>query len=82
MLTIKAEASAGADLREETMPEMVRLARATGCRVELEGNETKFWTMPDDTVLGLQHAFDRLYLHSRLVASWISLPVPRSVARG
>lgn len=77
MLTLKAEASAGCSLRDEMIPEMIDLARRTGCRIEVSGNETLFWAMPDDTVADLQAAFDRLYPTSRLVSVLVRQPVPR-----
>ena len=77
MLTIKAEASAGCSLRDQMLPEMLDLARRTGCVIEVSGNETKFWVKPDDTISHLVASFDRLYPASSLVATWIRQIVPR-----
>jgi hypothetical protein len=82
MLTLKAEASAGISLRDDMLPDMLDLARRTGCRIEVQGNETTFWAMPDDTLAGLVEAFDRLYPASWLVAtslkSAVVSPAPRA----
>lgn len=77
MLTLKAEASAGVDLRDSMLPDALDLARRTGARIEIEGNDTLFWIMPDDTLAGLQDAFDRLYPASRYVAAHIRQAAPR-----
>lgn len=77
MLTIEAKASAGQCLRNDMIPDMVRLARTTGVRVEVRGNDSVFWADPNDTVGGLQQAYDRLYPSSRYIATFIAAPVPR-----
>jgi hypothetical protein len=78
MLTLKVEASLGADLRNDVMPQLVQLARFTQCRVELMGNDTLFWAHPSDTVPVMLDAYDRLYPHSRIVSTFIRHPVPRA----
>jgi hypothetical protein len=80
MLMIKAEASAGTDLRESMIPDMVALAARTGARVEVRGNETVFWADPGDTVDAMQAAYDRLYPASRYVATFIKQVAPRRPA--
>jgi len=75
MLTIKAHGSPGMDLREQMLPEMLSLAKATGCRVEVSANETLFWAHPTDFLPDLQGAYDRLYPDSRIVAVQIASPV-------
>jgi len=74
MLMIKAEGFAGQNLRDDMIPNMVDLARRTGCSVEVRANETVFWAYPDDTVKDMQEAYDRLYLKSKYVSSQMPTP--------
>ena len=80
MLMIKAEGSAGQSLRDDMIPQMVRLAYSTGCGVEVRANDTVFWVYPSDTVADMQAAYDRLYPESRYVSTGISRPAPRKPA--
>lgn len=80
MLMIEAKASAGCDLRDSMIPDMVALAKRTGVQIEVRGNDTVFWANPDDTVEALQAAYDRLYGPSRYVATWIKQVAPRRPA--
>lgn len=80
MLTIKAEGSAGMDLRDQMLPEMLLAAKATGCRIQVEANETTFWVHPTDTLATLWEAFDRLYPSSKLVFAGMAAPWPRHPA--
>jgi hypothetical protein len=77
MLTLKADADAGCGLRDEMIPQMIDLARRTGCRIEIKGNETTFWAHPADSVEALQAAYDRLYPQSAYVSVRIAQPAPR-----
>ena len=80
MLTIKAEGSAGCSLRDDMMPEMLKLAHRTGCAVEVEANDTKFIVYPKDTTQSINDAYDRLYPESRMVMSGMVKPWPRTSA--
>lgn len=79
MLTLKAEASAGTSLRDEMLPEALLLARATGARIEIEANESKFWILPTDSLGALKAAYDFLYPKSWLIGTMIAVPVPKPV---
>jgi hypothetical protein len=64
LLTLTVEAAPGMDLKE-AMALMVDVARRTGCRVQMDGNGTRFWVVPDDTVEMVEAAFDRCYLNGK-----------------
>lgn len=77
MLTIKAEAQAGTDLRNAMLPDMAALSRVTNCGVEVQANGTTFIAYPNDSIGGLKDAYDRLYPESRLVMAAMVKPWPK-----
>lgn len=77
MLTIKAEGTAGMDLREAMLPEMLALAQRTGAAVEVRANDTLFRVRPTDDMEDLRGAYDRLYPDSRMVTTGMVKPWPR-----
>jgi hypothetical protein len=81
MLTLKADADPGTNLRDEMLPEALALAKQAGARIEIVGNETKFVIRPDDTIEALFEAFDRLYPHSAYVSTTTTRPWPRGAYR-
>lgn len=80
-LFITAEAVAGSDIRDDVLPQMVRLARTTDCAVEVRGNGTRFVAYPADSIGGMQAAFDRLYPASTYVSVSTVNPMPRTTAQ-
>lgn len=75
MLMIKAERTAGTHLKNGLLPDMLALAKKTGCSVEANG--VRFWVYPKDTIEALNDAFDRLYPKSRVVSVFIKKPWPK-----
>jgi hypothetical protein len=76
-LTLKAEADAGTNLRDQMLPEALDLARRMGVRIEISGNDTLFWIHPWDSIADLQSAYDRLYPESSIVSVKMQAPAPR-----
>lgn len=81
-LMIEAKGSAGQSLRDDIIPDMVRLAQRTQCSVEVNANDTIFWAYPRDTIEEMQAAYDRLYPESRYVSTGMATAASRkTVAR-
>lgn len=77
-LMIKAEGSPGRSLRDDLIPDMVRLAQRTQCGIEVRANDTIFWAYPRDTIEEMQAAYDRLYPQSRYVGTGMAKPALRT----
>lgn len=80
MLRLKAEATAGMDLRRQMLPEMLALAKRTDCCIEVKANGIDFWVYPNDSLVELQSAYDRLYPESQIVSTAVRVPVPKRSA--
>lgn len=80
MLTITAEGTAGMDLRESLLPDMLALAQRTGAAVEVRANDTLFRVRPTDDIEDLKGAYDRLYPESRVVTTGMVKPWKRDKA--